>query len=141
MRIFIDLDGVVADFDKACAGKDPVIFKMLKDTYVNLEPIEGAINAVRTLISSGYDVWFATKIPSYNTSAAAEKLFWVSARIPEMVVKTIITPNKGLLVGDYLIDDRPHKAHCEDFKGTLIHFGSVLYPNWESVLSLFTLSN
>jgi 5'(3')-deoxyribonucleotidase len=48
--------------------------------------------------------------------------------------KLIISPNKGLLKGDILIDDIVEGKGQEHFEGELIHFGSAKFPDWESVL-------
>ena len=45
-----------------------------------------------------------------------------------MTKKLIICWDKGLLKGDYLIDD-----HEYDFDGELIRFGSDEFRNWEIV--------
>ena len=48
----------------------------------------------------------------------------------------ILCHHKQLLTGDYLIDDRKFNGASE-FTGEWIHFGSELFPNWESVLKYF----
>jgi hypothetical protein len=40
---------------------------------------------------------------------------------------------KGLLIGDYLIDDRTANGAGE-FTGKHIHFATDEYPNWDIVL-------
>jgi len=44
-----------------------------------------------------------------------------------------LATNKGLLKGDYLIDDYVAGRGQENFEGELIHFGSEQYPDWSSV--------
>ena len=51
------------------------------------------------------------------------------------VKSLIITPNKGLNKGDYLIDDNDSGKGQEHFEGELIKFGSERYSDWESVLT------
>jgi 5'-nucleotidase len=46
----------------------------------------------------------------------------------------ILSPNKALLKGDFLIDDMINGKGQEDFEGELITFGSEKYPNWKSVI-------
>lgn len=140
--IYVDMDGVIADFDKAMAdhgltGKD---LKMREGIYRNLEVAEGAKEGVQALFDMGYDLHIATKIPDHNPYAATEKLLWLREHFPELAVNVTITPNKGQLgtEGDYLIDDRPHKANIVNFQGTCLHFGPEgKYQNWQSVIQFF----
>ena len=51
--------------------------------------------------------------------------------------KLILTSNKGLLKGDYLIDDNTWNG-AGDFEGKHIHFGTDhLFMNWDDVLEYF----
>ena len=125
-RIFVDMDGVIVDFDKYKKQRwmtgDHV--KKLRGAYLEMEPIPGALDAVRSLIGMGFDVWIATKPPTGIASPYSEKAEWIFRYLPELKRKLIITPDKGLLgdSGDYLCDDRPYKANCEKFPGTLMRF-------------------
>lgn len=47
--------------------------------------------------------------------------------------KLIISPNKSLLKGQYLIDDQASGKGQDAFEGELIHFGSKEFPNWAKV--------
>jgi 5'(3')-deoxyribonucleotidase len=125
-RIFIDMDGVIVDFDARLrelniTGDE---LKKLRAAYLSMPEIPGAVAAVRSLIGMGYDVFIATKPPTGISWAYADKAQWVLNHLPELKRKIIITHDKGLLGDqfDYLIDDRPHKANCEQFKGRLFHF-------------------
>ena len=46
----------------------------------------------------------------------------------------ILSHNKGLLKGHYLIDDRL-KHGVEDFEGEHIHFGQLGFENWIKVIT------
>jgi len=135
LRIYVDMDGVIADFEKNLKGRNPKEVKMMPGTYIRLDPIEGAIEAVRELINMGHDVWIATKTPTHNLLADSEKKHWLSEHLPELLSKVIITSDKGCLRGDILIDDRKHKANCESFEGCFIHFGTEQFPSWIEVLN------
>ena len=54
-----------------------------------------------------------------------------------MVRKLIISPNKGLNKGDYLIDDNKSGRGQENFEGELIHFGTEGLYNWAEILVYF----
>jgi len=136
------MDGVLADFEKArvASGLPADEFKLQLGAYRHLDELEGAMDALSWLEASGYDVFIATKIPTHAPNAATEKLLWIEERKPHLLRKTIITPHKGLLgeAGDFLIDDRPHKAHCDEFAGTFLHFGPLgAYRTWADILAFF----
>ena len=106
------------------------------DFFRNLEPIPQAIESVNWLISSPkYDVYILTAPSYFNPMCYTEKRMWVEKYLGmEMVKKLIISPNKGLNKGDYLIDDYISGKGQEGFEGELIHFGSELFPSWSEVI-------
>ena len=138
-RVFVDMDGVIVNFDayKKRTGLTGDEIKRQVGAYLNMDAYPGAIAAVRSLIGMGYEVWIATKPPTGVPHAYADKAQWVLENIPELKRRIIVTHDKGLLgdAGDYLIDDRPHKANCESFEGTLIRF--IDGATWEGVLTFF----
>ena len=137
-RAFVDLDGVIVDFDgfRTARGLTGDEVKAMPGAYLAMLPLSGAIEGVRSLIGMGYEVWIATKPPTGVPHAYSDKAAWVLQHIPELKRRIIITHNKGLLgsAPDLLIDDRPHKASCQEFAGTLIHFGRGV--GWTQVLEI-----
>lgn len=138
-RIFIDMDGVIVDFDAYRLDNEMTVdeVKYTPGAYRNMKPIPGAVEAVKRLIELGFDVWIATKPPTGGTHAYSEKAEWIIEHLPELKRNIIITHDKGLLGDDqdFLCDDRPHKANCEQFKGTLIRF--VDGYHWSQALKYF----
>lgn len=131
--LFLDQDGVLADFDKSVnehnSLKHPSTFKLGVGSYKNLELMDENIPKYLKELSNKYDIYVATKIPHDNPFSAYEKIEWIKAHIPMLQKKVIITPNKGLL-GDetsVLVDDRPNKASIDCFKGDLVYFGNDLH--------------
>lgn len=138
-RVFIDMDGVIVDFDAhmKATGMTGDQLKRVEGAYAAMPAIEGAIDAVRSLIGMGFEVWIATKPPTGIHYAYGDKAKWIIENIPELKRRIIVTHDKGLLGddGDYLCDDRPHKANCESFKGVLLRF--INGYHWEQALDFF----
>jgi 5'(3')-deoxyribonucleotidase len=138
-RVFVDMDGVVVDFDafKTARGLTGDEVKKLPGAYLDMPAIPGAIDAVRSIIGMGYEVWIATKPPTGIPHAYSDKAAWVIQHLPELKRRIIITHDKGLLgsAADYLCDDRPHKANCEKFAGTLLRFVDGFH--WPQALDFF----
>lgn len=137
-RVFIDMDGVIVDFESAMreANATGDELKKMPGAYLAMQAMPGALSAVRSIIGAGFEVWIATKPPTGIPWAYADKVEWVLNHLPELKRRIIVTHHKGMLgrKGDYLIDDRPHKAHCDEFAGTLIHFNGLGKIGWPEAL-------
>lgn len=145
IRIYVDMDNVLCNFDKAfddAIKKEPKIIypQSQYGFFLNLEPIEYAIDSYR-ILSEDFDVWILTAPSEKNPFSYTEKRVWTEKFLGEKAVeKLIISPNKSLLIGDYLIDDiKEGKARQNEFIGKLVHFGSKTYPDWFSILKYFNL--
>jgi 5'(3')-deoxyribonucleotidase len=100
-------------------------------------PIPGAIEGYNKLNKLGHDVYILSTAPWENPSAWSDKLIWVKKYIGKIAhKKLILSHNKNLNKGDFLIDDRIANG-AGDFKGELIRFGSEKFPNWDSVINYF----
>lgn len=141
--VFVDIDGVLANFDKYAkehASSPDEDMKRHPLIYREMEPMPGAIAAVHALHEMGFDVRFVTKPPTGIPDAYAAKAEWIMKHFshPEnfWVRRLIITADKGILGNpeDFLVDDRPHKANCIEFGGNFMHFGAPVWPNWEIIL-------
>ena len=97
-----------------------------------MAPMEGAIKSFKKL-SSKYDTYILSTAPWENASAWSDKLEWVKKYLGEEAHKRLIlSHNKNLNRGDYLIDDRTANG-ADKFQGELIKFGSERFPNWKIV--------
>lgn len=125
MRIYLDLDGVMADFDTHFVdyfGVDPqsldddVMWKMINsyhDFYANLPLMEDALELFDALWYSSHfdDMSILTACPKSNyKNAAIQKRGWVRKNLAEniTVIPMLGGANKALFMhepGDILIDD------------------------------------
>ena len=130
--LYVDLDGVLADYESAKATTTEKERKQ-KGFFENLSPIEGAIEAFKKL-SKKYETYFLSTAPWTNIHAPSEKRIWVEKHLGRYAFKKLIlTHNKGLLKGDFLIDDRTMNG-VKEFEGEHIHFGSEKFKTWNDVL-------
>jgi 5'(3')-deoxyribonucleotidase len=141
--LFIDLDGVIADFtstmDSHPLRKIPPYDEhpdTIPNIFRSLNPIASAVFSVNKLLnSSKYEVYFLSTAPWNNPSAWTDKRLWVEDHFGDKINRRLIlTHCKDLLNGDILIDDRPNNG-AKDFNGLWIHFGSEKFPDWHSVLN------
>lgn len=141
--VYIDMDGVLVDLEGYINSKYPAsyineigigaIVDMDKDLFYDAKPIEGAIEAFKKL-SEHYEVYVLSTAPWDNIEAMAGKRLWVEKHLGEAAYKRLIlSHNKHLMIGDYLIDDRTANGAGE-FKGELIQFGNNEFPNWNVIL-------
>ncbi|MAU15911.1 MAG: hypothetical protein CMH46_10280 [Muricauda sp.] len=142
--IYIDMDNVLVDFKTGIAKLDENTIKKYEDRldevqhiFSLMEPYPNAIESVHKL-SEKYDLYILSTAPWLNPSAWAHKVEWVQKYFGKdknslFYKRIIISPNKNLNNGDYLIDDRPNNG-AKYFKGEWIHFGSQKFPNWDMVV-------
>ena len=107
--------------------------------YINLDPMPGATEAYRWLEQHPrLDVYILTAPSVRNAHSYAEKRIWVEKYLGMTAAyRLIISPNKGLSKGDFLIDDYTHGKGQEQFEGRILQFGSEDFPDWPSVIQFF----
>lgn len=138
--VFIDMDDTLCDFKgaflKAVAENPAIQYPQSQYRFfANLQPLDGAILAVKALIDSDrYDPYVLSAPSTRNPFSYAEKREWIEAQFGyEFCEKLILCAHKGLLRGDFLIDDNAEGKGQERFEGELIQFGSEEFPDWRSV--------
>lgn len=89
---------------------------------VGLEPMPGALEAMRDMLAIGHDVRICTAPLTQFTNCVAEKFQWVQDHLGHAWLhRIVLTKDKTLVRGDVLIDD------CPEVVGTLV-------PSWEHLI-------
>ena len=144
--LYVDMDNVLVDFPSGIAkisnelrtqyderlDEVPGIFSLM-------EPLEGALEAYKEL-SMVCDTYVLSTAPWENHTAWSDKLLWIKQHLGQHAYKRLIlSHNKNLNSGDYLVDDRTHNG-AGQFSGKHIHFGTAEFPDWASVTT-YLLNN
>jgi len=139
--LYFDMDNVLVNFQ---SGLDQLSEEVLQqyegqldnipNVFSLMKPLDGALEAY-TMLASTYDSYILSTAPWGNISSWSDKAAWVQTYLGCTAKKRLIlSHNKNLNIGDYLIDDRTANGAAQ-FMGEHIHFGSAKFPNWKSVLN------
>lgn len=91
--------------------------------FLNMEPMPGAIEAIKEMHEAGLDVIICTTPHPKSKYCINEKLEWIEKHLGYDYVKRAITSHdKTLITGHVLIDDKPEIT------------GRVTNPTWKHVL-------
>ncbi len=139
--LYIDMDNVLVDFPSAfphLSEADHVQYEDRLDEvpgiFSKMRPVPGAIAAFNELCEL-FDTYLLSTAPWENPSAWSDKLLWVKEHLGQGAYKRLIlSHHKNLNRGDFIIDDRT-KNGVDEFDGQHIHFGTVRFPDWPSVVT------
>lgn len=134
LQLYIDMDGVLANIDKAVSTYvfnatginydwktnsnwwwsswldrlEAEELLLQENFFYNLEPMEGAIETVNKLHKEGYEIYFLTT-PQFNQHCTCEKAQWLQEHFEwfDENKHLVLTGNKKLLDGEnrLLLDD------------------------------------
>lgn len=139
--LYVDMDNVLVDFPAGMAKVDPEILRAygkdpdeIPGIFSLMPPVEEAIESYAQL-SEWFNTYILSTAPWENHSAWSDKVKWVQKYLGKPGYKRLIlSHNKHLNLGDYLIDDRPNNG-AEDFQGEWLHFGEDgIYKTWPKIM-------
>jgi 5'-nucleotidase len=90
--------------------------------FISLEPVEGGVQAANDLRAIGVEIFICTSPLVNYKNCVLEKYEWIEKHLGfEWTRKIILTTDKTLIKGDYLIDDHPLVTGVER-------------PSWEHII-------
>ena len=148
--LYVDMDGVLVDleaqvlevlpglrsipWDQQSDAFENAIKRHAPGAFCNAGMIAGANLAWPWLVKH-FDVYILSTPMWDHTRSYQDKRLWVEAHLGKSAEKRLIlTHNKGLVKGDYLIDDRI-KHGVDQFEGEHIHFGQKGFETWFEVMN------
>lgn len=138
--VFVDMDGVLADFDGAVTSgvkKDPPEM-FVPGFFRKLNVMEGAKEGIAALLANpNISVYIGSKPTYANTLCATEKMDWIQEHFPELKKRMVLVCDKKLLRGNFLIDDDVERWGHK-FKGAFIFFDRTKpKQEWQRIANFF----
>lgn len=117
--------------------------------FIGLLPIDGCQSAVRDMQRLGLELFVCTAPLFHSPTCMREKYDWLAKHFNENFARRmIVTKDKTLVYGDYLIDDRPdvtgvretpdweHILYDRPFNRRINNQRRLTWANWREVLRL-----
>jgi 5'-nucleotidase len=144
MIIYVDMDDTLCAYTSEhrqfrLSHPEITFPQSIPGFFKDLDPIVGAVEALHWLnTQQGARIFILTAPSVHNPLCYTEKRLWVEKHLGfDWVHQLIISPHKGLFIGDYLIDDCSFGRGQEGFTGKLLHFGKYPLIYWSNVCDYF----
>lgn len=126
---------LIRQIDDLQQGKERSVVYMaidaLRDAYGKPK---SSLHKAYEMMLPFYDVRFVAPAPTNNPSTMTDTMQWIEQTFSAPAWNRVTFTNRpSLLLGDYLIDVRSHKA----FMGTVIELGSDSFKTWEEIITYF----
>ena len=112
------------------AGEKIIIERIMTDPgfYTRLEPIEGAKQALKAAVKEGHDVRIVSAPYISNPTCASDKIDWIVRHYgSRWASRLILTNDKTVVHGDFLIDDKPTITGSMEPTWRHVVFGDYAY--------------
>ena len=124
LTIYLDMDGVLANFDKAVKAMKHIYEQPWLDIpnfFFNLEPIGNPNQRIEELQQLGYKVYILSKVDiSDHSDRAIDKYDWIERHIPCISKEDVIIVPIDQEKTKYLKSDISKSVLLDDYKGNLI---------------------
>lgn len=119
--------------------------------YFSLPPIEGSLEALSELASRGDEIYICTSSLLKNPFCVQEKYEWVIKYLgQDWTKKMIVSKDKTIIHGDFLIDDKPevkgvqqptweHIVYSQPYNSQIHSQRRITWRNWKSVIDSYQL--
>ena len=116
--------------------------------FLGLQPVEGSVEAVKTMLKLGYDVRICSSPLSRYENCVLEKYQWAEKHLGrDFTERIILSKDKTLIRGNFLIDDNPviegvktpeweHIVYDCPYNRNNKNNKRLTWQNWRSVLDI-----
>lgn len=139
--VYFDMDNTLVNFQSAIDQLPTQVKESYNGELDNVPGIFSKMKPINEMVhlfnqmaaDERYDVYILSTSPWDNPTSASDKVAWVKKYLPLYGYKRLIlSHNKHLNIGDYLIDDRTANGAGE-FTGELIQYGTEKFPTAQSI--------
>lgn len=138
--VYFDMDNVLVNFQ---SGIDATPIEIQREYENELDNVPGIFSKMKPNVEmvelynklfndERYVCYILSTSPWDNPTAASDKIQWVKKYIPNAYKRVILSHQKHLNIGHYLIDDRTANG-AGQFGGELIQYGTKKFPTAESI--------